>query len=76
MKRIITSALVILMTIGAAQAQSGSKEKHKTHKEHRKGGFDGLNLSADQQARMKALREDYKKTGIRAKGKHAAFGSR
>ena len=68
MKRIITSALVILMTIGAAQAQSGSKEKHKTHKEHRKGGFDGLNLSADQQARMKALREDYKKqaSGLKA----------
>ena len=61
MKRIITSAFVILLTIGAAQAQSASTEKNKTHKEHRKGGFDGLNLSADQQAKMKALKEDFKK---------------
>jgi len=61
MKRIITSAFVILLSIGAAQAQTASTEKNKVHKEHRKGGFDGLNLSADQQAKMKSLRADFKK---------------
>src|SRR5688500_4566985 len=68
MKRIITSAFVILLIIGAAQAQSASTEKNKTHKEHRKGGFDGLNLSADQQAKMKSLREDFKKQASELKG--------
>ena len=60
MKRIITSAFVILLSIGAAQAQTASTEKNKVHKEHRKGGFDGLNLSADQQAKMTQIRTDFR----------------
>ena len=61
MKRILTSALVILFTIGAAQAQPTSKEKQKGHKQEQKMAYDKLNLSADQKARMKAIREDFKK---------------
>ncbi len=61
MKRILTSALVILFTIGAAQAQTTSKEKHKGHKQEHKMAYDRLDLSADQQARMKVVREDFKK---------------
>lgn len=62
MKKIITSALMLALTVGAAQAQDSSarKDRHHQKKEHRMGGFDKLNLTADQQARMKAIREDYK----------------
>ncbi len=59
MKRIITSAFVIMLTIGAAQAQTTTdKQGHK--KEH-KMAFDKLDLSADQKARLQSVREDYKK---------------
>ncbi len=61
MKRILTSALVILFTIGALQAQTTTKEKHKGHKQEQKMAYHKLNLSADQQARMKMVREDFKK---------------
>ncbi len=61
MKRIVTSALVILFTIGAAQAQTISKQKHKGHKQEHKMAYDKLNLSADQQARMKAVKDNFKK---------------
>ncbi len=61
MKRILTSAFVVLFTIGAAQAQTTSKEKHKGHKQEAKMAYDKLNLSADQQARMKVVKENFKK---------------
>jgi Spy/CpxP family protein refolding chaperone len=60
MKRIITSAFVIMLTIGAAQAQTTSPDKQGHKKEH-KMAFDNLNLSADQKARLQSLREDYQK---------------
>ncbi|MBD0288327.1 MAG: hypothetical protein ICV79_23295, partial [Flavisolibacter sp.] len=62
MKKVITSALVLALTIGAVQAQKTSAEKDKSYKkEHRMDGFDGLNLTADQKARMQTLRNDFKK---------------
>ncbi|MBD0366693.1 MAG: hypothetical protein ICV53_11405 [Flavisolibacter sp.] len=62
MKKIITSALVIALTIGAAQAQETSTEKSKGYKkEHRMGGFDQLDLTADQKARLQTLRNNFKK---------------
>jgi Spy/CpxP family protein refolding chaperone len=61
MKRILTFAFVVLFTIGAAQAQTTSKEKHKGHKQENKMAYDKLNLSADQQARMKVVSENFKK---------------
>ena len=62
MKKIITSALVLALTIGAAQAQSTSTEKGKDHrKEQRMDKFEGLNLTADQKAKLKSIREEQKK---------------
>ena len=60
MKRIITSAFVIMLSIGAAQAQT-TTDKHQGHKKEHKMAFDDLNLSADQKARLQSVREDYKK---------------
>jgi hypothetical protein len=60
MKRILTSALFILFTIGAAQAQT-TNGKHKSHKQEHNVAYDKLNLSTDQQARMKIVRADFKK---------------
>jgi Spy/CpxP family protein refolding chaperone len=60
MKRIITSALVIMLTIGAAQAQT-TPDKHAGHKKEHNKSFDDLNLSADQKARLQSIREDFKK---------------
>jgi Spy/CpxP family protein refolding chaperone len=63
MKRIITSALVIALTIGAAHAQNTSTPEGKKHdkKEHKGEGFKELNLSADQKAKLKTLHEAEKK---------------
>ena len=61
MKRIIASALVIMLTIGAAQAQTNSTDKRPAHKKEQKQSFDKLNLSADQKARLQSIREDFKK---------------
>ena len=73
MKKILTSALILALSIGAAQAQStttdkkeGQRKEHKGefkgHHKGRKGeGMEKLNLSADQQTRMKALHADFKK---------------
>ena len=60
MKRIISSALVIMLTIGAAQAQT-TPDKHTGHKKEHNKAFDDLNLSADQKARLQSIREDFKK---------------
>ena len=61
MKRIITSAFVILLTIGAAQAQTTPGEKGHGHKKEQKMAFDDLNLTADQKSRLQSIREDFKK---------------
>ena len=60
MKRIITSALVIMLTIGAAQAQT-TPDKHTGPKKQHNKAFDDLNLSADQKARLQSIREAFKK---------------
>ena len=63
MKKIITSALVIALTIGAAQAQNTTAPEGKKHdkKEHKGQGFKELNLTADQKAKLKTLHEAEKK---------------
>ena len=61
MKRIITSAFVILLTIGAAQAQTTPSDKQPGHRKEHKMPFDDLNLSADQKSRLESLRADFKK---------------
>ena len=63
MKKIITSALVLALTIGAAQAQNTTAPEGKKHdKKERKGeGFKELNLTPDQKAKLKTLHEEQKK---------------
>jgi Spy/CpxP family protein refolding chaperone len=63
MKRIITGALVLALSVGAAKAQTASTgdKQDRAKKEHRMHGFDQLNLSDDQKARMKSLHEDQRK---------------
>lgn len=63
MKKIITSALVLALTIGAAQAQTTStqdKEKHG-RKEHNMQGLKQLNLTSEQKAKLKTLHEQERK---------------
>ena len=62
MKRIITSAFVIMLTIGAAQAQTTPSDKHAGHKKEHKMAFDDLNLTADQKSRLESIRGDFKKS--------------
>lgn len=61
MKKIITSALVIALTIGAASAQTTANSAAKQQKKEQRAGFDKLNLTAAQKAKMKSLRADFKK---------------
>src|SRR6478672_6700567 len=63
MKKIITSALVIALTIGAAQAQNTTAPEARKHdkKERKWEGFKELNLTADQKAKLKTLHEAEKK---------------
>jgi Spy/CpxP family protein refolding chaperone len=61
MKKIITSALVLALAFGSAQAQKTSGHKGKGYnKENRMGGYDKLNLTADQKSRLDALKATYK----------------
>lgn len=58
MKKIIASALVLSLSIGAVQAQSTpAKEKKEFKKDKKAGHMQDLNLSEDQKARMKTIRE-------------------
>ena len=61
MKRILTGTLALVMFAAAAQAQS----KQDTARHHHKGGHEmmakQLNLTADQQAKLKAIRESQHK---------------
>ena len=64
MKKILTALLAIALTAGATQAQTkdSSFRRHKGHnKEHKMSSFQDLNLSEEQKAKMKVLREDFKK---------------
>jgi Spy/CpxP family protein refolding chaperone len=62
MKRIITSALMLALTIGAAQAQSTEKSSGQAKEQHRGGGgnhhgMDQLDLTAEQKTQLKQLHE-------------------
>ena len=66
MKRIITSALILALTVGAAQAQTTGTDKDAQKKEfHHRGrhgmAFSKLNLTNDQKAQLKTIREDFRK---------------
>jgi Spy/CpxP family protein refolding chaperone len=63
MKKIITSALVLALTIGAAQAQTTPTQDKGKHakKEYKMHAMKQLNLTPDQKTRMKALHQEQKK---------------
>jgi len=69
MKRILTGTLALTLFIGAAQAQS----KQDTARHHHNGGREmmakQLNLTADQQAKLKTIHENERKEmeGLKAK---------
>lgn len=66
MKRIVTTAFIIALSFGAAQAQTKEGATRKEHGQHQKGhrnsmGMEKLNLSADQKTRIQAINENYRK---------------
>ena len=62
MKKILTGAFILALTIGTANAQTNAAEKHKGHqRENKMNGYKNLNLSPDQKARMKTIHADFKK---------------
>jgi Spy/CpxP family protein refolding chaperone len=60
MKKLITGAFIIALTIGTVQAQTTPDQKKGHRKEHRMV-LDQLNLSEEQKASMQKIREDFKK---------------
>jgi Spy/CpxP family protein refolding chaperone len=76
MKRIVTTAFIIALSFGAAQAQKQEgavKKEQGQHKgKHDKGqrgqGYEKLNLSADQKARIQIINDNYRKQVTELKG--------
>ena len=62
MKKIVSSALALLLVIGSVSAQD-VKQKGEGHhrKEQRKENYKDVNLSADQKAQMEVLKNNFKK---------------
>ncbi|RYY38369.1 MAG: hypothetical protein EOO08_14715 [Chitinophagaceae bacterium] len=56
MKKLLTSALAIVLLAGAAQAQQGREDRKGDRKEHRQD-MAQLNLSADQKAKLKDIHQ-------------------
>jgi len=66
MKRIVATAFIIALSVGAAQAQTKEGHTKKEHVQHQKGqrggmGMGKLNLSADQKTRIQTINEAYRK---------------
>jgi Spy/CpxP family protein refolding chaperone len=60
MKRIFASALMIALTIGAANAQTANTEKKEGAKKEHRGHHQKLNLTEAQKAKMTELRAKHK----------------
>ena len=61
MKRILTGALVFMLFAGSAQAQSKQDTARHHHKDGREMMAKQLNLTADQQAKLKTIHENERK---------------
>ncbi len=61
MKRILTSALAIVLFVGAANAQQGNKQDRKEKRNGFEMALKGADLSADQQNKVKTINENYRK---------------
>lgn len=62
MKRILTSAVAILLITATVHAQTDTTQRprHERRSGQKEGPYARLNLTADQQAEMKSLREEFK----------------
>jgi Spy/CpxP family protein refolding chaperone len=65
MKRIFSSALAILLITTAVQAQTDTAgvPRHERRHMQKEGPYAQLNLTAEQQAKLKALRDEYRQKG-------------
>lgn len=60
MKKLITGAFVLALAIGSAEAQTVSPKEKGHKKEHKMHQMQSLNLTEDQKAKLKELREQQK----------------
>ncbi|HEV7331759.1 MAG TPA: hypothetical protein VGN63_12040 [Flavisolibacter sp.] len=61
MKKILSTALAIVLFVGASQAQT-TEDKGRDHRgEKKEQAFQNLNLTADQKAKLQSLREAQRK---------------
>ena len=64
MKKIIISALGIMLAFGSVMAQEKSEDKSQMHKGHHRGDFDKmgekLNLSQTQKDQMKSINDEFR----------------
>lgn len=61
MKKIIAAALAVTLLMGAAQAQTTEKGERRHRGERKEMATDKLNLTADQKAKFKSIRDAQKK---------------
>jgi Spy/CpxP family protein refolding chaperone len=61
MKRLLTGALALVLFAGAAQAQTKQDTARHNHRGGREMAMKQLNLTADQQAQLKSIRDDQRK---------------
>lgn len=60
MKKILSTALAIVLFVGASQAQTTDSKGPHRHGDQKEMAMNNLNLTADQQAKIKAIREAQK----------------
>ena len=68
MKRIFASALMLALTIGAANAQTAKQDKNEGGKKEHRGYYQSLNLTEEQKAKMAELRAKHKAEREAAQG--------
>ncbi|MDQ3279386.1 MAG: hypothetical protein M3Q06_13740 [Bacteroidota bacterium] len=61
MKRILSTALAIVLFVGASQAQSSENKDHHRKGERKEQAFQNLNLTTEQKAKLQSLREAQRK---------------
>ncbi len=70
MKKIFSSAIAIMLLIGAANAQTGNNEKTKDKKENHQKSLKEAGLSGDQESKIKSINENYRKQASDLKAKN------
>src|SRR5215204_2002436 len=78
MKRVLTSALAILLVTSAVQAQTETKKdpQHQQHHGQKDGVYKQLDLSSDQQAKLKTLRESFRQQQAALKAQNLSDAER